>query len=104
MSLVHTGDEFIPANTPVFWQAPELSDKPLVIKGMPEDAVYPLIKAYSAETLSGLMADAIITDNTVDVPGVVPTTRRATIKGQLKTILKKKLSVWSRVIGWTLNE
>ena len=107
MSLVHTGKEFIPANTPVFWEAPKLDDKPLVIKGMPEDAVYPLIRPYSAETLSGLMADAIITDSTVAVPLIAPgktTPERATLKGQLKNILKKKLSVWSRGIGWTLNE
>ena len=106
MSLVHTGTEFIPANTPVFWEAPEVDAKPLIIKGMPQDAVYPLIKPYSAETLSGLMADAIITDS-VAVPGTAPAEtdpERKTIKGQLKTILKKKLSVWSRVIGWTLNE
>lgn len=107
MSLVHTGNEFIPANTPVFWEAPEVGQKHLIIKGMPEDAVYPLIRPYSAETLSGLMADAIITDAEVEVPKVAPAKTapaRATIKRQLKTILKKKLSVWSRVIGWTLNE
>ena len=106
VSLVHTGDEFIPANTPVFWEAPKVGQKHLIIKGMPEDAVYPLIKPYSAETLSGLMADAIITDP-LSVPAgdaQISIDDKKNLKGQLKTILKKKLSVWSRVIGWTLNE
>lgn len=105
--MVHTGHEFIPANTPVFWEAPDRTDNPEVIKGMPNDAVYPLIKAYKAETLTGIIADALINtrdsgSDSLDALGVGPDAR--VTKAALKSILRKKLSVWSRVIGWTLNE
>ena len=94
--MVHTGKEFIPANTPVFWEAPEKTDVPVVVKGMPQDAVYPLLKPYQAETLTSTIAQALIdAPNTLNVIGE---------KAALELILRRKLSAWSRVIGWTLNE
>ena len=94
--MVHTGKEFIPANTPVFWEAPEKTDVPVVVKGMPQDAVYPLLKPYQAETLTSTIADALIASRT--------TPFTAAEKNALELILRRKLSAWSRVIGWTLNE
>ena len=94
--MVHTGKEFIPANTPVFWEAPEKTDVPVVVKGMPQDAVYPLLKPYQAETLTSSIAQALIdAAYTLNVIGE---------KSALELILRRKLSAWSRVIGWTLNE
>ena len=96
VSLVHTGKEFIPANTPVYWKAPEKTDVPVVVKGMPQDAVYPLLMPYQAETLTSTIADALIDSGN--------TTNTASEKAALELILRRKLSAWSRVIGWTLNE
>ena len=121
VSMVHTGTDFISANTPVFWDCPdkETIAKQKLIKGMPPDAVYPDIKAYSTENLTDLLADSIIA-YTATPQGTTPLsdgdkavtnlgknasdTAKLDIKRVLQGIFAKKMSVWRRVIGWTLND
>ena len=110
--MVHTGTDFIAANTPVFWSAPdeqELKDQP-TIRGMPPDAVYPTIKAYSQENLASIMADAL-TQQEVKVNNQIITPanelgldNKDATKEIIKKLIRKKMSAWRRVIGWTLND
>ena len=83
----------------MFWDAPTdpEKDKQRQIRGMPPDAVYPTIKPYSQENLASIMADALVgsslglddNDDTKDL---------------IKNLIRKKMSSWRRVIGWTLND
>ena len=101
--MVHTGTDFIAANTPVFWSAPdeqELKDQP-TIRGMPPDAVYPTIKAYSQENLASIMADALVGSGDLAVSATKDTDDAKEI---IKKLIRKKMSAWRRVIGWTLND
>ena len=120
VSMVHTGTDFIAANTPVFWESPD--EKTIKaqkqIKGMPPDAIYPNIKAYSTENLTDLLADSIMnytapTDGATDgeraVGNFAPANstsdqQKIDIKRVLRGVFGKKMSVWRRVIGWTLND
>ena len=112
MSLGHTGTEFIAANTPVFWEAPTPDEiaKQHEIRGMPPDAVYPMIKPYSQESLATVMADALVGEFSqsgtanIKIDDTLSDGDRKKTKKIIADLIKKKVKVWRRVIGWTLND
>ena len=76
---------------------------------MPPDAVYPMIKPYSQESLATVMAAALVDETTVDInikktgSGMTDDEKKRT-KKIIADLIKKKVKVWRRVIGWTLND
>ena len=61
---------------------------------MPEGAVYPLIKAYNVENMTEALAKEISKMKDFD----------ATEKEKIKNLIRAKMSMWRRVIGWSLND
>lgn len=82
----------------MYWEAPKQGEQgdndPIEIKGMPEDAVYPLIKAYNVENMTEALAEQIYR-----VPGF-PQDQKI----EIKNLIRAKMSMWRRVIGWSLND
>ena len=80
----------------MYWEAPKQDDNdPIEIKGMPEDAVYPLIKAYNVENMTENLASEIFGE-----AGTLPEEK----KEKIKNLIRAKMSMWRRVIGWSLND
>ena len=114
--MINTGNEFIPANTPIYWDAPEERDSKLPIKGMPEGAIYPEIKPYTQDNMAAALAEGLIAYNGKGAQASAANTaftalgtgygedEKRAVKEILSKIIGEKMSMWRRVIGWTLND
>lgn len=91
VSLINTGSETIPANVPVYWDAPGAKAKTPVdnmkesecgsIRGHPEGIIYPAVRPL----LEMDEADMLYASRTKDE-------------------IKRTLTVRRRIIGWSINE
>ena len=77
---------------------------------MPPDAVYPMIKPYSQESLATVMADALVGEFSepgtanIKIDNTLSDDQKKETKKIIADLIKKKVKVWRRVIGWTLND
>lgn len=91
-SIINTSEVHIQANTPLMWEAPETDGTPVRIKGMPERAVFPVIKPASTENMATRIYEAIekITN---------PSYKDQILKG-----IRNALKSQGRIFGWSLND
>lgn len=97
MSLINTGPDTIPANVPVYWDAPPMDVKESEcgsIRGHPEGAVYPSTKAYSSSSEEALIRSSV--KSSIDAG-----------KRDVDDITKDLMSAFAvrdRIIGWSIAE
>ena len=92
-SIINTSDVHIQANTPLMWEAPETEETPVRIKGMPERAVFPVIKPATTDNMASTIYKAI--ENAFPA---------GTNQNQIIKTIKGALKSQGRIFGWSLND
>lgn len=99
MSLINTGPDTIPANVPVYWDAPPEDVKESEcgsIRGHPEGAVYPSTRALTTSTEEAIIRDIIASDLALSSSSLDPVL-------MAKRVVRA-LGVRDRIIGWSIAE
>ena len=92
VSTINTGENFIQANQPIYWEAPG-NTKSFKIRGYPDDAVFPVLKEFDKNTIQ-----QSFTDNVKGL-GLNDT--------QYKTLMDAytdSLNMYNRIVGYSLND
>jgi len=97
VSLINTGPDTIPANVPVYWDAPPEDVKESEcgsIRGHPEGAVYPSTRALTTSTEKEIIRNAL-------VKSAGYTSGRPDLAAEQ---VVRALGVRDRIIGWSIAE
>ena len=91
VSTINTGENFIQANQPIYWEAPG-NTKSIKIRGYPDDAVFPVLKVFDRDVIQKIFLEKIKDDVNDE---------------QAKAVAKAytdSLNMYNRIVGYSLND